>query len=362
MNRRERRISIMHKTNTKKYIALAVLLTAWLWIGACSGSGSGDPFVPGPGGDANDTLGSLSGTLVDREGFPVGGFDTEISLTSEQGIKVAPIFNPPASGPEAGQFLIQNLPLGQKLFFVAEHQNQSVGRYIGFEQTITFSSPGTINLGNVLLDNPWLELGWNSYKQKDYTQALVYFNRALTSRKISANGDDDLTKSSSALTGIAWVHGKRGKDNQGSGNPMFPGFEWDQAINEFEDAQSNFNDADAWVGWAGTKLTLLADVHSDPVQVGPWLPMYGLVKSHFSDVYGGLQKALVADPNYTCEHDLIYTDDLKITQLFITWVLEGNVPLSEVEFMVDNAHMNEGSMQLLAIMPDLIMYDPFPQK
>ncbi len=351
----------MHN-NTKKYIALAVLLTAWLWLGSCSGSGSGDPFVPDPGGNANNSLGSLQGTLVDREGYPVGGFDTTITVSTEQGIKVAPIFNPPASGPEAGTFLIQNLPIGQKLTFIAEHKNQSVGRFLGFEQEITFSSPGTVNMGNVMLDNPWLELGWDAYKQKDFTQALIYFNRALTSRKLSANGDEDMTKSSSALNGIAWVHAKRGKDNQGSFNPMFPGFEWDQALAEYEDALSNFNDADAWVGWAGTKFTLLGNVYSDPVEIGPWLPMYGLVQSYFPDVYSSLQKALVAAPAYTCEHDLIYTDDLKSTQLFLTWALEGNVPLSEVEFLSDNGHLNEGSMQLLSILPDLITYDPFPQK
>jgi tetratricopeptide (TPR) repeat protein len=352
----------MYKLNIIRFIILALLATAWLWTGACSGSSADNPGTPGPGGNVTETMGTLKGTLIDREGYPLGGFDTQVWVTNAEGISVAPTINPPGSGPEAGQFIIQNLPVGQLLYFEAEHVDQSIGRNLGYKQDIFFNGPGTLDLGKVMLDNPWLKLGWDSYKQKDYTQALIYFQRSINSRKLSAAGFEDFTLSSSAYNGLAWVHAKRGKDNQGSGNPMFPGFEWDQALAEWGFAISNFNDADAWVGKGGVLFSLLADVHTDPVQVGPFIPMYGLVHPHFTEIYECMQKALLAAPDYFCEHDLIQTNDLKAVQLFLTWVMGGNVTLNDVENFVEDGGFNEGSAQLLAIMPDLLLYDPYPQR
>jgi len=349
----------MHILNIKKAITLAVLITALLLAGACSGS-SGDPIDPGPTGGGTSSYGTVSGILVDREGYPLGGFDTTITVKNMEGISVAPKFNPPASGAGAGMFNIQNLPTGQVLKFEAEHINQSIGRYIGYEQDLFFSSPGTIDLAEVMLDNPWLDLGWASYKQHDFHQALIYFNRALGSRKISGNGTD-FTLSSSAYAGLAWVHAKRGKDNMAT-NPMFPGFEWDQALSEFDFALSNFNDADAWVGKGGLLLSMLADVSSDPAQIGPWLPVYGMVKPFFSEIYDCLQKAKNTAPDYLCEHDLIAYDDLDTVQLLLAWLMSGNVTLNDVENLSESNEINEGSMQLLSIMPDLLLYEPYPQK
>ena len=348
----------MHNLKINKTIALAVLITALLWAG-CSGS-SDTPIDPGPTGSGNGSSGTVTGTLVDREGYPLGGFDTTIEVKNAEGISVAPKFNPAASGPEAGQFFIQNLPVGQVLYFVAEHKNQFIGRFIGYEQELFFNAADTISLGEVMLDNPWLDLGWDSYKQKDYHQALIYFNRALASRKLSGNGPE-FTLSSSASNGIAWVHAKRGKDNMAS-NPMFPGFEWDQAIAEFDFALANFNDADAWVGKGGLLLSLLADVNADPAQIGPLLPIYGLVHTHFSEIYTDMAKALTAAPDYFCEHDLIAADDLRSIQLLLTWLMTENVTLNDIEIQADSDYLNEGSMQLLAIMPELLLYNPYPQK
>jgi tetratricopeptide (TPR) repeat protein len=347
----------MHNLKINKTIALAVLITALLWAG-CSGS-SETPIDPGPTGSGNGSQGTATGILVDMEGYPLGGFDTFIEVKNADGISVTPKFNPPASGPEAGQFTIQNLPVGQTLYFIAEHRDQFSGRFIGYEQELFFSTAETISLGEVMLDNPWLDLGWDSYKQKDYQQALIYFNRALGSRKIS--GNPEFTLSSSAYTGIAWVHAKRGKDNMAI-NPMFPGFEWDQALSEFDFALANFKDADAWAGKGGLLLSLLADVNADPAQIGPLLPVYGLIHPHFSEIYTCLEQALVAAPDYFCEHDLIAASDLQAIQLLLTWLISENVTLNDVEIMADADLLNEGSMQLLAIMPELLLYNPYPQK
>ncbi len=318
----------MLRINTYKLLALAMLTVAWLWAGACSGSGSNVTEIPDPGGNANNNLGGVTGTLVDKEGYPVGGFDTLITVKNLNGISVAPEFSPQDAGPEAGQFTIQNLPLNQILVFEAEHVDTTAGRNLGYKQELFFNAPGTINMGDVMLDNPWLQLGWDSYKQKDYQQSLYYFNRSLQSRELSA--DNDFTLSSSAYDGIAWVHAKRGKDNAAT-NPMFPGFEWDQALIEFNLALDNFNDADAWAGKGGTLLSLIANMNSDPAQIGPLLPIYGYLHPLFPDSYQCLEKALLAAPNYKCEHDLISADDLKATQLVLIWLNGGSVTLNDVE-------------------------------
>lgn len=349
----------MIKINIYRLLALTVLATAWLWAGACSGSSSDITDIPGPGGNINESLGGVTGTLVDREGNPVGGFNTLIRVTNLSGINVSPDFNPPASGPEAGQFTIQNLPLNQILIFEAEHMDSTVGRNLGYKQEVFFNTPGVINLGFVKLDNPWLQLGWDSYKQKDYHQSIYYFNRSLTSRSLSATGD--FTLSSSAYNGLGWIYAKRGKDNFAT-NPMFAGFEWDQALIEFSKALSNFNDADAWVGKGGTLLTLIADLNADPVQIGPYLPIYGYVIPHFPKAYQALERALIAEPDYNCGHDLIKADDLRVTQLILIWLNGGTVTLNEVENYTDNGNINLGSMQLLSILPDLLLYEPYPQR
>jgi len=349
----------MYKLNIYKLLALVVLMAAWLWAGACSGSSAVDNTPP-PGGNVNGSSGGVTGTIVDKEGYPLGGFDTTIRVYNQAGINVAPTFNPPASGPEAGKFSIQSLPLNQVLTFEAEHLNQSIGRNLGYAQELFFSTPGVIDLGNVKLDNPWLQLGWDSYKQKDFQQALYYFNRSLTSRELSATSDE-FTLSSSAYNGMAWVHVKRGKDNHAT-NPMFPGFEWDEGLGEFDKAVINFKDADAWVGKGGTLMTMVADVNADPVQIGPNLPVYGYVKSLFPDAYTCLEKALAANSNYVCEHDLIRADDIRVAQLFITWLTGGAVTLNEIENFSKSTDINEASMQVLSVLPDLMLYQPYPQR
>jgi tetratricopeptide (TPR) repeat protein len=245
------------------------------------------------------------------------------------------------------------------LTFEVEHVNQAAGRNIGYVQEIFFSSPGVINLGFVRLDNPWLQLGWDSYKQKDFHQSLYYFNRALNSRKLSAV-TDDFTLSSSAYNGIGWVLVKRGKDNFAT-NPMFPGFEWDQGIIHLDKALNYQKDADAWVGKGGALMTMVADVYPDPVQLGPILPIYAYVKFHFNEAYECFDHALINEPDYLCEHDLISADDLRVAQLFITWLEGGTVTLSAIEDYTDNGDINEGSMQILSILPDLLLYEPYPQ-
>jgi hypothetical protein len=335
----------MIKINIYRLLALTVLATAWLWAGACSGSSSVDNNIPGPGGNINESLGGVTGTIVDREGNPVGGFNTLIRVTNLNGINVSPDFSPPAAGPEAGQFTIQNLPLNQILVFEAEHMDSTVGRNLGYKQEVFFNSPGVVNLGMVKLDNPWLQLGWDSYKQRDYHQSIYYFNRSLSSRTLSATGD--FTLSSSAYDGLAWIYAKRGRDNFAT-NPMFAGFEWDQALIEFDKG--------------GTLFTLIANVNSDPVQIGPWLPIYGYLKPLFPEAYQALERALLANPNYNCEHDLIKADDLRVTQLALIWLNGGTVTLNEVENYSDNGKLNEGSMQLLSVLPDLLLYEPYPQR
>jgi hypothetical protein len=348
-----------------KYTAI-LTLSILLAIGALAcGGGSKDPVNNDPH-NQNSGGASLVGRILDMEGNPVGQPLAKVDLKTAGGSGLAPVKQPQATGPDAGRFEYIGLPIGIPMVLEIELFQISIGRNLGWKQDITLTSGGKFDLGDIVLQNDFLELGWNSYTSKDYVGAIEYFNRAFNDREAQAG----LTYSSSAYTGLGWVYAKRGKDNQtglkyadddGNWVDTINSYEWDQAILEFKRAITNPEDADAWVGMGGAYLTLIGQANKDPIILGPWIPFYGFLDFYFNESQAALDSALKADPNYNCSHDTISANDIKATLLFVKFMQGQSIDPSEVTSLAQSPDLNQGSMQLLEVLPDLILYNPYPQ-
>ncbi len=362
-------------------LILILLLTAGAL--ACGGGGS-DPVSndPGPGTQGNDPGGaSLTGRVLDREGTPQGAPFTTVNLSLLSGGQVAPALIPEAEGANAGEFQFLGLPVGIPLILEIELFQISLGRNLGYIQQVTLTSGGAYDLGDIVLENDFLDNGWSAYATRDYSLAIMNFKRAFNDRFIQA----DLSYSSSAYTGLGWVYAKRGKDNHtgliwvdgttGEWLDSMNSYEWDEALINFDRASTNHNDSDCYVGMAGTLLTMLGDFNQDPQLLGPLgagspdfadvgygTPFYYFQNWNFDDAQEALNQALSVDPDYKCSHDKITADDLRATLIFLRWMQGQQVTVEEVNDLATSPDLNQGSLQLLSAMPDLITYNPFPQR
>ncbi len=344
-----------------------LILTILLVASAPACGGGSDPVVNPPGGQGNTSGATLTGRILDREGHPAGQPWVDITLTVAGGGEISPAQQPAGEGPDAGVFQFIGLPTGIKMVLNIGLFQVSLGRNLGYIHELTLTSSGTYDLGDIVLENDYLDNGWASYVTKDYSLALLNFNRAFEDRFIQA----DLSYSSSAYTGIGWVYAKRGKDNTtglyyidpdtGEWLDSMNSYEWDQALLNFDRAIANTNDSDAWVGMGGTYLTLVGQSSKDPVLIGPEIPFYAFISFYFDDAQKALDKALLVDPGYRCAHDKITADDVKATLLFLRWIQGQQVTVQEVSDLAKSPNLNQGSMQLLTVLPDLINYQPFPQ-
>jgi len=345
---------------------MAILIILLIAGAIACGGGNSDPVITDPHGQVPTGGATLSGRILDREGNAVGTPWATVALTADDGGVFAPSLQPVATGPSAGMFKFSNLPMGVPLTLEIGLYQISMGRNLGYIHTLTFTSSTEFSLGDIVLENDFLDNGWNAYVSKDYTLAIQNFQRAMTDRFIQA----DLTYSSSAYTGLGWVFAKRGKDTQsgifytdadGNWIDTINSYEWDQALVQFSHATNNLNDADAWVGIGGTYLTMVGDANKDPVMLGPWLPFYAVLTYYFNDSKVAIEKALAVDPNYHCSHDEITADDLRATLMFLNVIQGGSATETEIDFLKANGELNEGSLQLLEVLPDLINYNPYPQ-
>jgi tetratricopeptide (TPR) repeat protein len=348
-----------------KYLSIMVL-SILLAVGAFACGGGSDP-VNNSHNPTNDGGPSLTGRILDREGDPVGQPFVTMKLTGSSGQAIAPVQQPAGDGPDAGRFKYIGLPTGILLKLEITLVQTSLGRNLGWRQNITLTSGSNFDLGDIVLENDFINLGWAAYSSKDYSLALTNFNRALVDRYAQAN----LSYSSSAYTGIGWVYAKRGKDYQDGLHYVDPdtgayldtinSFEWDQALHNFDIATTNQNDSDAWVGTGGTYLTLLGQSNKDPVILGPWIPFYAFLHYYFPEAQGALNKALQVDPTYKSPHDDITVNDIKATLIFLRWIQGQQVTPEEISTLSHATDINEGSRQLLEGMADLVLYNPFPQ-
>jgi hypothetical protein len=350
-----------------KYLAI-VTLSILLAVGAFACGGGGKNPIQDDTHNQNNTGGAtLSGRVLDRERTPVGQPWVTVKLSAVDGSAVAPAQQPESTGPDAGKFEYLGLPIGIPMVLEIDLFQVSMGRNLGYIHQLTLTSSGTFNLGDIVLENDFLDMGWSSYVAKDYVTAVLNFNRSLEDRFVQAN----LSYSSSAYTGLGWVYGKRGKDNQtglkyvdgttGEWLGTINSYEWDQALLNFQTATANPKDSDAWVGMAGTYITLVGQGNKDPVLIGPYIYFYGFLHYYFPDAQNAIEKALVVDPDYECAHDVISADDLNATLLFLKWMQGQTVNPEQVSTLSKSANINEGSRQMLEALTDLILYNPYPQ-
>lgn len=356
-----------NEMKTRHYLILAMTILLAAVALACGGGGN-DPVVnPDPNSQNNGGGATLSGRILDREGTPVGKPWVDIQMTIQGGGNITPAQQPADSGPDAGEFQFIGLPTGIPLTLEIELFQVSIGRNLGYIHEITLTSTGAFDLGDITLENDFLDNGWTNYISKDYSTALLNFNRAFEDRFVQA----DLTHSSSAYTGIGWVYAKRGKDAEnglyyvdpdtGGWADFLNSYEWDQALLNFDRAISNPDDADAWIGMGGTYLTLVGQSNKDPVLIGAEIPWYTFINFYFDEAEESLTKGLLADPNYNCSHDEINAGDIEATLLFLRWMQGHGVTAQDIATVSAMPGLNQGSMQLLEIMPDLLDYNPYPQ-
>ena len=353
--------------NTRHYliITLTILLAAVAL--ACGGGGKDPVNNPGPTNQGNGGGATLTGRILDREGDPSGKPWVDITLTVQGGGNITPAQQPADSGPDAGVFKFIGLPVGVPLTLEIGLFQVSIGRNLGYIHQLTLTSAGSFDLGDITLENDFLDNGWSYYVSKDYSTALLNFQRAFEDRFIQA----DLTHSSSAYTGIGWVYAKRGKDAEnglyyvdpdtGEWLDFINSYEWDQALLNFDRAISNQDDADAWVGMGGTYLTLVGQASKDPVLIGTEIPWYTFLNFYFDEAENALNRGLQADPNYNSFHDEISASDIEATLLFLRWMQGKAVTAEDIAIVEAMPDLNQGSLQLLDIMPDLLTYNPYPQ-
>jgi len=338
---------------------LLILILIMGLVAGCSG-GKTDPTQPLPsdphGQQGNPNLASITGRVVDLEGTPCGGVFVDAQLFDEQMNPLSAVFNPPETGPLTGEFQFLNLSLGRTIILKIETSNATIGRLIGYDRIFFFNSPEHVDLGDCVMSNEQLELGWANYGVKQYNLALYHFRRALNTRYA-----DRLTQSSSAFTGIGWVYAKRGRDM--SGGPIYNrGYEWYDAIAQFNTAKANPNDADAMVGLAGCYMTLVGtSVLLEPNQYDNEMFFYGYINPYMDEAVAALNQALAVAPEYECSHDIIHADDLRACVLYNRYLTGQTITQNEITELVVKPDLNVGSLQLLTDLADLIEFDTQPQ-
>ncbi|MFH1675628.1 MAG: hypothetical protein ABIC40_01300 [bacterium] len=353
-----------------RHLIILTLTVLLAFMALACGGGNGDPVNNNNNQNPQNTSGAtITGRVLDRERTPQGAPFVTVKLKLASGAMVSPAFQPASTGPQAGLFTYLGAPVGTPLILEIDLFQVSIGRNLGWIQNINLTSPGTYDLGDIILENDFLDNGWNAYVAKDYTLAVIQFKRAFEDRWIQSN----LTYSSSAYNGLGWTYGKRGKDHMTGfpqSNDMMTPYEWDDALLNFDRATANPKDADAFVGYAGTYITLLGQQIKDPYYMvgwdvfgnyGPQLPYYAFLNMYFDEAAEKIDKALMAAPDYNCFHDSITANDLKATKLFLELMKGNAINPIEVDTLKKADDINQGTKQLLAIMPDLISYNPFPQ-
>lgn len=335
------------------YIAVILFITI---IAGCSGGTDPDPITPPSGQQqGNPDLGTISGRIVDLESTPIGGVFVDVQLFDEDMNPLSAVYHPEEAGPIAGEFTFTNLPLYKTIILKAEHQDVAIGRLIGYDRVLYFTSGGIEDLGQCIMNSEQLMLGWSAYKAKKYNLALYHFERAQNTRYA-----DVLSSSSSAYTGNGWVYAKRGRDMSGSG-PSNRGFEWNDAISNFDVAVANPNDADAYVGMAGAYMTLIANtLYLDTIQYAGWggdVRLYGFTNPYMPDALDALDRALTVNPEFDSSHDEITADDLRACQIYNRYVIGESIHQTDIDELIISSDLNVGSLQLLSSVADFIEFD-----
>ncbi|MCG3151093.1 MAG: hypothetical protein GEEBNDBF_00362 [bacterium] len=334
---------------------LAIFLTS------CGGGGSSTPNTPGPGGGQQiGTGGTITGRVFVPEGQPIGGPFVTVTVKDSAGTTLSPTINPNGTGPDVGRFTVAGLPLGTDITVSIDYRSDGRGDNLGADKVVRLASTGALDLGVITLSNEYIELGWNAYRAKNFNLALSRFDTARTARRVAA----ETNKSSSYLVGKGWTRVKRGRDTlvmcSFSNNQ---GFEWEIALNDFLDAANTDQfDADARVGAAAAYAALNSKSKLlDPVQFNLQQFFYGFINPYHDEAEAKINEALLIAPDFKSDHDEIVASDLEVARLFHRFMQGKPVSESELESLADRTDLNQGSMETLQALSDLVRYKLAPQ-
>lgn len=325
------------------------------------GGGSSSTATPPPGGNQQiGSGGTLTGQVFIPEGQPVGGPFVQVVVRDSGGTTISPTINPPESGPTTGRFTVSGLPLGVDLVVSVDYRSEGRGINLGYDQVVRLASTGALDLGALTLTNEYMELGWSAYKAKQFNLALSRFETSKIARRVQA----DTNRSSSYLTGTGWVKVKRGRNSlvmcSGANNQ---GFEWDSSLSDFlQAANTNAYDADARVGAAAAYLALNAKSQLlDPVQFNLRQFFYGLLNPYFDEAETQLNEALLIAPDFKSDHDQIVASDLEVARMFTRFMQGKPVTQEQIKELADRPDVNQGSLETLQALADLVKYKTAPQ-
>ncbi|HYE76572.1 MAG TPA: carboxypeptidase-like regulatory domain-containing protein, partial [bacterium] len=315
---------------------------------------------PPGGGQQIGTAGTISGRVFTPEGRPLGGPFVEVTVRDAAGTILSPTINPSATGSDAGRFSIPGLPLGQPLTVSIDYESEARGDFLGADRVVTLTAAGGVDLGAIELTNEYLDLGWAAYRAKQFNLALSRFETSRRARRVQA---DDTDKSSSYLVGIGWTKVKRGRDTLTMcSQTAEQGFEWDEALRQFQQAaDTDAFDADARVGAAAALLALSAkSAVLDPVQFNLTQFFYGLQNPYFDEAERQLNEALLISPDFKSDHDEIVASDLEVTRLFTQFMQGKEVTMEQIDALSERDDLNQGSLETLQALSDLIQYKRSP--
>ncbi|MEO7993703.1 MAG: carboxypeptidase-like regulatory domain-containing protein [bacterium] len=339
----------------------AVLLASALVLASCGGGGGSTPNQPNPpgGGQQIGSGGTITGRVVSPEGPALGGPFVQVIVRNSSNVVISPTINPQQFGPDAGRFTVAGMPLGTDLTVSIDYVSEGKGDFLGADQTVRLSGGGSLDLGNITLTNEYMELGWSAYKAKNFPLAISRFDTSKTARRLSAN-----TESSSYWNAFGWVYVKRGRDSL----PMCSvvnaqGFEWDEALTLFNQASAtDSSDADSRVGAAAAYLALNAKTELlDPAQFNLKQFFYRLRNPFFDEAETKLNEALAIAPNYSSDHEEVIAGDLEVARLFTQFMQGKSVTLQQIDEMNQREDLNQGSLETLQALADLVAYKTAPQ-
>ncbi|HEX9744670.1 MAG TPA: hypothetical protein VGB30_04510 [bacterium] len=243
----------------------------------------------GCGGGGGSSSGTIHGILVDAFGAIISSNQASISVTGG-----STIATPDANG----NFTLQ-APAGSQTL-TASLTMVPAGIRLRGSKVITVVEGQTTQVGEFVISDDSLSQGWNAYTTGQYFNAENLFLSYLDTVK-SAQADFGST---SAYVGLGWTRA-RGLNKASD------------ASNDFMKAIDGYqNNADAWVGLAGSELSRMK-------KDGGF---------HFNQAINAINSAINIPGNYSSAptHDLITELDLRAYRSFLNY-LNGNEAVAKSE-------------------------------
>ncbi len=218
--------------------------------------------------------GSIEGNITDVEGNPIGG--NRVTVISGD-IKGHPN--------DKGYYRLGDVPIGEQEIYARIRDSKS-GTLMVSDRVKVMITKGIVVRADLVLKNDHWTLGWQYYRDENYTKAISEFEKAL-----SETGTGQATDISySAYNGLGWCYG-RGKGD------------YARAIEYFQKALNNSKDMDARVGLAGAYFSRYKD------------------NADLQEALSQLEVVLAQADDYECAHDKINAVDLHALKAAIYWYM-----------------------------------------